>query len=531
MTAPAIPTSAEILRRLKLLPEAQRAQLDAFLREADPGIWVPQPGPQTMAYDCLADILFYGGAAGGGKTELLLGLALTAQEHAIIFRRQGVQLRGLVTRMAKILGTRDGYNSQDKLWRLPGDRLLELGSVNEPEDWEKYAGRPHDAKLYDEICHFTETQFRTLNAWMRTDNPKVRQRIVCAGNPPTGPEGEWVKRFWAPWLDPCHPNPAKTGELRWYISNEKGEDQEVPGPEPVMVSGELMQPKSRTFIPSRVDDNLFLMATGYKAQLQALPEPLRSQMLRGDFSAGAADPVWQLIPTEWIKLAMARWKAPEKKGPMTAMGFDPSRGGLDKSSAARRHDRWFDRLVTAPGVVTHDGPTAAGFVTPLVRDGAPIAVDSIGCGSSAYDFLLGLGLHIHPVVASNASEHMDKAGQLHFRNKRAEMYWRLREALDPHGPVPIALPPDPELEGDLAAPRFKVVTMGKGTAIQINSKDEIRELLGRSPDKGDSVAMTFVDDLPAPIPLIPGHGPRQSLQDRVRAMARGGRRGWDQSAA
>ncbi|XJC72761.1 hypothetical protein ACHFCA_17330 [Delftia tsuruhatensis] len=109
-------------------------------------------------------------------------------------------------------------------------------------------------------------------------------------------------------------------------------------------------------------------------------------------------------------------------------------------------------MVTAPGVVTHDGPTAAGFVSPLVRDGAPIAVDSIGCGSSAYDFLVGLGLHIHPVVASNASEHMDKAGQLHFRNKRAEMYWRLREALDPHGPEPIALPPDPELEGDLAAP-------------------------------------------------------------------------------
>ncbi|XJC72760.1 hypothetical protein ACHFCA_17325 [Delftia tsuruhatensis] len=72
--------------------------------------------------------------------------------------------------------------------------------------------------------------------------------------------------------------------------------------------------------------------------------------------------------------------------------------------------------------------------------------------------------------------------------------------------------------------------MGKGAAIQISSKDEIREVLGRSPDKGDSVAMTFVDDLPAPT-LIPGHGPRQGLQDRVRAMARGGRRGWDQSAA
>ncbi|WP_353233357.1 terminase [Diaphorobacter ruginosibacter] len=493
------PTSTELLRRLKQLPEGQRAELDVFLRMVDPSIWVPQPGPQSVAFYSTADILFYGGSAGGGKTDLLLGLSLTEQENSIIFRRQGVQLKGLETRMEKILGSRDGYNGQDHLWRLPGEKLLELGSVNEPGDWVKYQGRPHDLKGFDEITHFTELQFRTLIGWMRTDNPEVRQRVVAAGNPPTDAEGEWVKRFWAPWLDPHHPNPAKPGELRWYITNEKGEDQEVPGPEPVQAGEEWLKPKSRTFIPSRVDDNLFLMATGYKATLQSLPEPLRSQMLRGDFNAGSADPVWQLIPTDWVKAAQARWTAREQKGPMTALGFDPSRGGLDKSSAARRHSNWFDRLETVPGSVTTNGPTAAAFVTPLVRDGATIAVDAIGIGSSALDFLIGLGLNVHPVVGSEASSLMDKAGQLHFRNKRAEMYWHLREALDPTNPDPIALPPDTELLGDLTAPRYKVVTMGKGAAIQINSKDEIRETLGRSPDKGDSVAMTFVADLPPPV--------------------------------
>ena len=525
------PTTAELLKLIEGLPPEQAAAIDAALLEIEPSLWIPQDGPQHAAFHSQADILFYGGSAGGGKTDLLLGLALTAQERSLVFRREAVQLTGLVERMTDILGSTTGYNSQKLIWRLPEKRVLEFGHVQQAKHWKKYQGRGHDFKGFDEICHFPEALFRTLIAWMRTGNAKARQRIVCAGNPPTEPEGEWVKRFWAPWLDPKHPNPAKPGELRWYVSDEKGEDCAVDGPHPVLVGGKLVQPKSRTFIPSSVDDNLFLMATGYKATLQALPEPLRSQMLNGDFNVATADPVWQLIPTEWVKAAQARWKEREKKGPMTAMGFDPSRGGLDKSSAARRHDRWFDRIVTAPGVVTVDGPTAAGFVTPLVRDGAPIAVDSIGCGSSAYDFLVGLGLHIHPVVASNASEHMDKAGQLHFRNKRAEMYWRLREALDPHSPEPIALPPDPELEGDLTAPRYKVVTMGKGTAIQINSKDEIRAALGRSPDKGDSVAMTFVDDLPAPIPLIPGHGPRQSLQDRMRARARGGSSRWDQSAA
>ena len=49
------------------------------------------------------------------------------------------------------------------------------------------------------------------------------------------------------------------------------------------------------------------------------------------------------------------------------------------------------------------------------------------------------------VNGSEASAAITKAGSLRYRNKRAEMYWRLREALDPTSPDPIALPPDQEL--------------------------------------------------------------------------------------
>ena len=519
-----LPTTEQILATFKGMSPEQRAMVDSFLMVANPAIWVPQDGPQSAAYHSEADILFYGGSAGGGKTDLLLGLSMTEQERSIIFRREAVQLIGLEERMTAILGSRNGYNGTDHLWRLPDNKVLELGSVKEPGDWIKYQGRAHDFKGFDEITHFTEAQFRTLIGWMRTDNPVVRQRVVAAGNPPTGPEGEWVKRYWAAWLDPNHPNPAKPGELRWYVTNAKGEDQEVPDSTPVMVGGELMTPKSRTFIPSRVDDNLFLMATGYKATLQSLPEPLRSQMLRGDFNAGVSDPVWQLIPTDWVKAAQARWKDRDAKGLMTAIGFDPSRGGQDKSSAARRHGQWFDKIVTAPGSVTKDGPSAAGFIAPLIRDGAVVCIDSIGIGSSALDFIKGLGLHVHPVVGSEGSALMDKSGQMKFRNKRAEMYWLLREALDPTNPDPIALPPDAELLGDLTAPRYQVMTMGKGAAIQISSKDTIRQILGRSPDKGDSVAMTFAADIPKPEPK-----PRaKSWRDRLAAS---GSEHWDQATA
>lgn len=491
----------ELVRLMPHMSAAERQELDKLLT-AGIGPWLEQIGPQMKALDSEADILFYGGQAGGGKTDLLLGLALTQHEKSIIFRREAVQLVGIEERLTTILGSRKGYNSQDGVWHLPvapGNRVLEFGSVKEPNDWLKYQGRPHDLKAFDEISHFLEVQFRALIGWMRTDNPNIRQRVVCAGNPPTDSDGEWVIRFWAPWLDPLHPNPAEDGELRWYVTDEQGKDKEVPGPELVRVGSEWMKPKSRTFIRSSVDDNLFLTLTDYKSTLQALPEPLRSQMLRGDFMAGRTDPVWQAIPTDWIKAAQARWKPRDEKGPMTAIGLDPARGGVDKTCAARRHGTWFDELVQVPGVVTKDGPTAAAFVAPLVRNGAFIAVDAIGIGSSALDFIRGLGMPVHPVVGSEGSPSVDATGNLRFKNRRAEMYWRLREALDPTNPNPIALPPDQELLGDLAAVRYKVVQMGKSLAgIQMRDKDEIREVLGRSPDKGDAVAMTFVDGIPAP---------------------------------
>lgn len=489
---------SELLDKAKTLPDDAINIIDAAITEQVQAKWVPQPGPQRMAYYSEADILFYGGSAGGGKSSLMLGLCLTAHQRSIVFRREAVQLTGLEEDMTRILGTRTGYNSQTGVWRLPEGRVMEFGSVAQPDDWIKYQGRAHDLICFDELSHFLESQFRALGGWLRSDDPNQRQRIVCAGNPPTSSEGQWVKRFWGAWLDPTHPNPAQPGELRWYVTDANGDDVAVPSSDPVQIGAEVFKPKSRTFIPSRVDDNLFLSSTGYKATLQSLPEPLRSQMLRGDFNAGVADPAWQLIPTEWIKAAQARWTKREAKGQMTAIGFDPARGGTDKSTVARRHGTWFDELISVPGAVTADGPAAAGFIAPLIRDGACVCVDSIGIGSSALDFIRGLNLAVFPVVGSAASGLSDKAGQLRFRNKRAEMYWVMREALDPVAPTPIAIPPDQELLADLCAVRYKVVSMGKYAAIQIREKDEIREILGRSPDKGDAVAMTFVSGIPAP---------------------------------
>lgn len=472
---------------LRGLPVTELAELDSLLSAE---LWVPLPGPQTQALQSPADILFYGGAAGGGKTDLAIGLALTQHERSIIYRREATQLQGIYDRMAEILGSRDGFNSQDKIWRLHG-RQVEFGSCPNPGDEVKYQGRPHDLKVFDEICHFLEAQFRFLIGWKRTSKKAQRQRIVCLGNPPTDSDGEWVVRFWAPWLDPNHPKPAKPGELRWFV-RFKGQDHdsEVDGPGYVMdpSNGHPIKPHSRTFIPSFVADNPFLIDTGYEATLQALPEPLRSQMLSGDFMAGRGDDPWQVIPTAWVLAAQGRWTRKAQKGAMDSVGVDVARGGMDKTIISRRHGSWYDELQPHPGSETPNGPVVAGLVVSAARDGAPIHVDVIGVGASVYDFLKSAGIQAEGVNVANSSEATDKSGKLRFCNKRAALYWALREALDPAGDQGIALPPDDELRADLCAPRWKLTARG----VQMESKVELQKRLGRSPDRGDAVVLASI---------------------------------------
>jgi hypothetical protein len=451
------------------------------------------------------------------NTDLACGKAISQHQVVQIFRREGTELNAIIDRLEGIVGHREGLGGKPPVWRSPAGncRLIEFCSVPNLGDERKFQGRAKDLLVVDEAANFLEAQVRFLMGWVRTTDPEQRTQTLLTFNPPTSADGRWVIQFFAPWLDPKWAGVrAVPGELR-YVAVVNGEDMWVDDERPFVMAGKarkydfdpadytgaratmVIRPQSRTFIPSRITDNPFLVGTNYMSTLQSLPEPLRSQMLNGDFMAGVKDDEWQVIPTRWVEAAQARWKPKAPKGEMVQMGVDVARGGDDSTTVATRHldpqaghDQWYDEIKSVQGADTDDGDKAASHVLIKRRDDAPINIDVIGVGASAYDSLKRAEAQVMGVnVAIPARRANDKSGSLTFFNLRSDLWWGFRELLDPTNDTGIALPPDPKLLAELCAPRFTL----SGKAIKVESREDIVKRLGYSPDRATAVILASID--------------------------------------
>jgi len=492
---------SELEKLMAQLPPEQLAEISRTVRPIFQGqAWLPNAGPQTLAFESEADELFYGGEAGGGKTDLLLGTALAHHRRSLILRRLNGEVDGLIDRAIEIVGHDRGLKrNAPARWKF-AEQIVMFGGVQFLKDREKYRGVPKDFIGFDEVTNFLREQYEFIIAWARSTMPGQRVRVIAAGNPPTTAEGMWVIERWAPWLDPNHPNPALPGELR-YFTTFQGKDYEVEGPGPVTIEGERLldeqgrpvYPKSRTFIPASLEDNPDLAETGYAATLSGLPEELRRSM-KGDFTVSHVDAEFQLFPTDWIEQAMARWSERGRERPMDVIAADIAQGGGDRTTFARRHGTWFDQLLSWPGRDTPTGSIVAGLLVMHRRNGAEIIIDmGGGYGGSTRDHLTSndteTQLPIQPTLysgAASAESIKDRTGTLKFWNLRAAASWGFREALDPEHGKNLALHPDPELKAELAAVRWE---MRPGSKVFVKAKEDIRQLLGRSPDKADAVIM------------------------------------------
>ena len=207
----------------------------------------------------------------------------------------------------------------------------------------------------------------------------------------------------------------------------------------------------------------------------------------GEFADDADNVV---IPLKWIDDAIERFRECHGKGQgVPFYGLDPAYTGDDKTATARLVGEvceWI-RSTSQPDLMV----TVGNMVAELDQSGGKnisCGIDANGIGAGVYTRLRELGYHVFALNASSGTKLTDKSGEIGFINLRAAMWWGLREALDPANNTGLALPDDPILIGDLAAPTWKRTSTGK---IQIESKDDIRTRIGRSTDKADALCLAL----------------------------------------
>jgi len=190
----------------------------------------------------------------------------------------------------------------------------------------------------------------------------------------------------------------------------------------------------------------------------------------------------QLIPIQWVKAAQDRWEESRIANDVPVHGVDPGGGGLSETVLCSRTGNFVHPLKAWQGL---SGPEMIQNIKKHTGPRDAIFIDSVGVGYSVVGYARDADLYAQGV---NVAE-VPMSESERFLNLRAELYWRLREALDPDGNILLALPPDSKLSGQLSAIKYKLNAKGK---IQIESKEDMKKRGLPSPDRADALALTLM---------------------------------------
>lgn len=458
------------------------------------------------------------------NTDLILGLATTAHERSLIIRAQAKDLDGLWDRLQEIIPDPAVNNTQKRSFRTPDGRLIEGGHLDTPGSERSWQGRPHDLLAFDEAAQLQEARVVFLSNWVRSVNPLQRKRMVFATNPPlpeivngklvTTGTGEWLKSWFAPWLEPLYPDPAKPGELRWCYMRSEGDryatvwvagpgyyntqtGEYVPEPNANQISkGVVSAAKSRTYIPARVADNRYLAGTGYVERMSATPEPMRSMLLNGDFTVRVADDEMQIIPTAWVLAAQRRWQERSWEDVRAlrqlVLAGDVAQGGADMTVLAALYEtNYFEEPLAQPGAQT---PTGVEVMLLLLNErlhNSIIALDGTGGWAGSTRDLMSthhqIECEMH--ISSQSDGSFEPQGRFKYLNQRIKMWWEFRLALDPTSGYDICLPPGSRILSQLTAVHYGHDRTGKYLIAE--SKDEVRKRIGASTDEADAMLIAW----------------------------------------
>ena len=249
----------------------------------------PQEGAEEQFLKCNADIAFYGGAAGGGKSYALLLEPLYDVNNpgfgGVIFRRTTKQVtnEGSLWDTANDLYVPLGAvaNNQALSLKFPSGAKVAFAHMEHEKNRLDWQGSQVPFIGFDELTHFTWKQFSYLVSRNRSVSG-AKSRIRATLNP--DPD-HWVRSF-IDWYigDDGFAIKERSGVIRWFIID--GDDvMWADSKEELVRRFPNSLPKSFTFISSSVFDNKILLETdpAYLSNLQALPRVERARLLDGNW--------------------------------------------------------------------------------------------------------------------------------------------------------------------------------------------------------------------------------------------------------
>ncbi len=193
-----------------------------------------------------------------------------------------------------------------------------------------------------------------------------------------------------------------------------------------------------------------------------------------DFSAAAEN---QLIGLDLIEEASRRHLKPDQyKFAPVVVGVDPARFGDDKTAIVVRQGLLCHEPLLYAGL---DDMQKADMVAQVIRKhNADAVFIDVGAGTGVIDRLRQLNYSVTEVNFGG------RAMRPQFHDRRTEIWWLAKECLEQGG----TLPPDIGFKRDLATPTYSYDAQNR---YQLESKDDMKKRLLRSPDSGDAYALTF----------------------------------------
>jgi hypothetical protein len=159
------------------------------------------------------------------------------------------------------------------------------------------------------------------------------------------------------------------------------------------------------------------------------------------------------------------------------MGVDIARFGENSSTIAVRQGRKVFDIEVLPKM---DLMATAQHVAEAIKRERPLQVfvDGSGIGAGVVDRLRQLNFSVVDVNGGNQSLNP------RFLNKRAEMWWEMKEFIEGL----CELPKDDKLKEELTVVTYDYTDKGR---IRLDRKSDIMDDYGFSPDRADALAMTF----------------------------------------